>query len=62
MGSSWGIWGALLGVLLILGSVIGGLIFGRIVYAKKIDESYVRLKGCGIAFLDSLPPFSGQPL
>jgi hypothetical protein len=62
MGSRWGAWGALLGVLLILGSVIGGLIFGRIVHAKRIDASYVRLKGCGIAFLDSLPPFSGQPL
>jgi hypothetical protein len=61
MGSSWGVWGALLGVLLILGSVIGGLIFARIVYAKKIDKIYVRLKGCGIVFLDSLPPFSGEP-
>jgi hypothetical protein len=61
MGSSWGFWGALLGMLLILGSVIGGLIFARIVYAKKIDKSYVRLKGCGTVFLDSLPPFSGEP-
>jgi len=59
MASSWGVWGSLLGYLLILGSLIGGLIFARIVYAKKIDTSYVRLKGCGSAFLDSLPPFSG---
>jgi hypothetical protein len=61
MASSWGAWGAFLGVLLILGSVIGGLIFARIVYAKRIDKSYVRLRGCGSVFLDSLPPFSGQP-
>jgi hypothetical protein len=58
MASSWGVWGSLLGFLLILGSVIGGLIFARIVHAKKIDKTYVRLKGCGTAFLDSLPPFS----
>lgn len=61
MGSSFGVWGALLGVLLILGSIIGGLIGARIVYAKKIDKNYACLKGCGLAFLDSLPPFSGQP-
>jgi hypothetical protein len=60
-GEQLGSLGTLLGVLLTLGSVIGGLIFARIVHAKKIDKSYVRLKGCGIAFLDSLPPFSGQP-
>ncbi len=60
MGSSWGVWGLLLGVLLILASAIGGMIFARIVYAKRIDNSYVRLKGCGIAFLNSLPSFSGQ--
>jgi len=61
MGSSLGIWGALLGLFLIIGSIVGGLIFARTVYANKIDKSYVRLKGCGIAFLDSLPPFSGEP-
>lgn len=61
MASSLGVWGAVLGLLLILVSVLGGMIFARIVYAKRIDPSYVRLKGCGVAFLDSLPPFSGQP-
>ena len=59
--SSLGVWGALLGLLLILVSIIGGMIYARVVYAKRIDGSYVRLKGCGIAFLDSLPRFSGQP-
>jgi hypothetical protein len=59
MGSSWGFWAVSVGVLLILASVIVGLIFSRIVYAKKIDKSHVRLKGCGVGFLASLPPFPG---
>ncbi len=59
--SSWGAGGALLGVLLIIVSLLVGVFFGRIVYAKRIDKSYVRLKGCGTAFLNSLPPFSGLP-
>ena len=60
IGSSLGAWGALLGVLLILAAVLCGL-FARVVYAQKIDKEYVRLKGCGNPFLNSLPPFSGLP-
>ena len=52
---------ALVGILTILVSIIAGMIFGRIIYAKKIDKTYVRLKGCGVAFLDSLPQFTGEP-
>jgi hypothetical protein len=59
--SSLGIGGVFLGALLILGSIIAGMIFARVIYARRIDKSYVRLKGCGGAFLDSLPPFSGLP-
>jgi hypothetical protein len=55
--SALGFWGAMLGVLVMLGSIAAGMIFARIVYAKRIDESYVRLKGCGAPFLNSLPPF-----
>jgi hypothetical protein len=51
----------LFGILAILVSIIVGMIFARVVYAKKIDKSYVRLKGCGVAFLDSLPQFTGEP-
>jgi hypothetical protein len=51
---------ALVGILLILASIIAGMIFARVVYAKKIDKTYVRLKGCGAAFLDSLPQFTGE--
>jgi len=32
---------------------------GRILYAKRINEQYIRLKGCRLPFLDSLPPFPG---
>lgn len=60
MDSSWGVWGVLVGALLILASALGGLIFARIVYARKIDKIYVRLNGCGMAFLDSLQQFSGE--
>ena len=59
VGSSPGVWESLAGVLLILGSSMAGRIFARIVYARKIDKTHIYLKGCGTAFLDSLPPFSG---
>jgi hypothetical protein len=54
-----GFWGMMLGVLVMVGSIVWGMIFSRVVYAKRIDKSYVRLKGCGAPFLDPLPPFSG---
>jgi hypothetical protein len=50
---------ALVGVLLAFVSILAGVRLARIVYAQRIDRSYVRLKGCGPAFLDALPPFSG---
>ena len=59
-GSSGGGVEAFVGILAILVSIIVGMIFGRVVYAKKIDKTYVRLKGCGVAFLDSLPQFTGE--
>jgi len=49
----------LAGILSILGGIVWGVVFGRVVYAKRIDAAYVRLGGCGGAFLDSLPPFTG---
>jgi hypothetical protein len=44
------------GMLLILVSALVGIIASRILTARKIDENYVWLKGCGPEFLDSLPP------
>ncbi len=51
-------WTLLGGIFLCLGAAIAGTIFTRVVYPKRIDDSYVRLKGCGAQFLDSLPPFT----
>lgn len=50
--------GALLGLgfLLLFSAALVGIIVARIVYASKINESQVWLKGCGTEFLDSLPP------
>lgn len=47
------------GLLLILAALIVSASVTRIVRAKRIDAQYVRLKGCGTAFLDSMPPFPG---
>lgn len=59
MATPFGVWGAAMGALVILASIVAGMIFGRVVYASRIDKSYVRLKGGGELFLGSLPPFPG---
>jgi hypothetical protein len=46
---------ALLAVLVFLGSAIAGVVGSRILYPKRIDERYARLKGADPRFLDSLP-------
>ena len=48
---------AFAGVLLVVGSIIVGMAMGRVVYAVRIDKDYVRLKGCGEPFLETLPDF-----
>jgi hypothetical protein len=58
-GGSLGFWGVLLGLFVTIGSIIVGMVYGRIVYASKIDAGHVRLKGCGEPFLGSLPDFPG---
>jgi hypothetical protein len=47
------------GVLLMLVAVLVSMNAARILRPKRIDDQYVRLKGCGVAFLDSIPPFAG---
>lgn len=47
------------GTLLILLAVVVSSSVTRILRAKRIDARYVRLKGCGTAFLDTMPPFAG---
>jgi hypothetical protein len=47
------------GLLLIMVALLVSANVSRIVRANRIDAQYVRLKGCGPAFLDSMPPFAG---
>ncbi|HKR36721.1 MAG TPA: hypothetical protein VJT10_17890 [Steroidobacteraceae bacterium] len=47
----------LLFLLAMFGCIIAGIIMSRIVYANRIDDRYVRIKGCGEAFLAELPEF-----
>ena len=49
-----------LGILVFFLSIILSMIFARIVYPKRIDKTYVRLKGCGSEFLDALPQLPRQ--
>jgi len=44
----------LLGPLVLLVSLIVGILGSRIVYPARITKEEIRLKGCGVAFLDSL--------
>jgi hypothetical protein len=55
-GDSAGVGG---GIILMLVSALVGVLVSRILRANRIDAKYVRLKGCGSAFLDSMPPFPG---
>jgi len=50
---------AVVGLLLILVALLVSTNVTRIVRAKRIDTQYIQLKGCGAAFLDSMPPFAG---
>ncbi|HEX7236043.1 MAG TPA: hypothetical protein VF405_03705 [Gammaproteobacteria bacterium] len=47
----------LAGVVFIVGSIIVGMAMGRVVYPVRIDNDYVRVKGCGEPFLETLPEF-----
>jgi hypothetical protein len=55
--TSLGGWGALTGVFVMLTAIVAGSVMSRIVYAVRIDKDYVRLKGCGEPFLETLPEF-----
>lgn len=52
------LWG-ILGLVAFLAALVTGIILSRIVLADRIDADFVRLKGCGNAFLDSFPEFHG---
>ena len=44
-------------ILLLLVGLVVGRFMSRTVYAQKIDDHYLQLKGCDASFLDSLPEF-----
>lgn len=52
------LWG-ILGLIVFLAALVAGIILSRIVLAERIDKDFVRLKGCGRAFLESFPEFHG---
>ena len=46
----------LVGFFTFLIAMIAGVLLARIVYATKIDDHFIRLRGCGEAFLANFPP------
>lgn len=48
-----------MGILLLVVMLVIGVRMSRIFFPKKIDRDYLWLKGCGTAFLDSLPEQGG---
>lgn len=50
---------AVVSLLLILVAAVMSTTVTRILRPNRIDAQYVRLKGCGSPFLDSMPPFAG---
>ncbi len=46
---------AIVGILVIAGSVITGMLMARMLYPKMIDERGAHLKGAGEDFLNSIP-------
>ncbi len=51
-------WTALAGVALFFGGLFGGMVLAYLVSPARVDKDAVRLRGCGSAFLESLPEFS----
>lgn len=50
---------AVIGMILFLGAVVAGILVARVLQPERIDKDFIRLKGCGQAFLDTLPQFYG---
>jgi len=52
------VWTMVEGGVLLLVSLVTGITWARLLSPQRIDEEYVRLRGCGKAFLNSLPDYS----
>lgn len=50
---------AIIGVLVMISALVVGLVWGRLVYAKKISKDEVRLGGFAREYLDGLPDYPG---
>ena len=48
---------ALLGLLIMISAIVMGMLWGRLVYVKKITDDEVRLGGFSSAYLDKLPRY-----
>ena len=48
---------ALFGVLIMISAIVMGMVWGRLVWVKKISEDEVRLGGCSSEYLDDLPDY-----
>jgi hypothetical protein len=47
------------GIAVLLAAALAAVYLSRILRPQRIDSQYVRLRGCGTEFLESLPPFAG---
>ncbi|MFN8010510.1 MAG: hypothetical protein U0P81_03815 [Holophagaceae bacterium] len=50
---------AVAGLVAMLGCLVAGVILARLVHPERIDKDFIRLRGCGEAFLQGLPDFHG---
>ena len=49
------------GMVLVVGAIVVAIIGTRIVIPKRIDKQFLRLRGCGEEFLETLPQFPDEP-
>jgi len=48
-----------LGLLMMVSAIVVGMIWGRLIYVKKITKDEVKLAGFSSAYLDDLPDYPG---
>lgn len=50
---------AVLGLLIMLSGIVMGMVWGRLIYVKKITKDEIRLGGFSAEYLDDLPNYPG---
>jgi hypothetical protein len=48
-----------LGLLMMISAIVVGMVWGRLIYVKKITKDEVKLGGFSAAYLDELPDYRG---